>query len=1498
MGVFNGLIKKIKRNLIRKERRKTRPLSKRLSLSLACLLSFNLLPINSIKANAEEIGHKVTVNGMSPEEYSHLYQNYLNGIDTLATGNSGIGISLVTSNGHAVTAPPITIDGEVAYCLNRDLGWPVGTYYPDGNPYHNDSIASILYYGYPVNTGGLQQQYGVSDEDARYYTQVALWVVTGQLGQTSYPGYPYLQELINKGYSQDLPRTYFEVNPDYIEASQINGYQETGVITTSGSNGTFTFPSDVDVWSVDLNGNRKDTFTVGESFKVQANVGYNGEKRVVINSNLQQPAALKYDGNGGVQDLVKYYSDPIKRNDNIRIKFNGTGRIELFKTDDLGNVLAGVKFGLYSDENCNNKVAEAVTGADGILAFEGVVAGDYWVKELETLPSHVLNPEIKKVTVTGGDTQRVDYTNEIIKGRIQITKVDEETGEKLQGAEFEIKNKATGQVVDTLVTGVDGSAISKLLPFGEYIAKETKSPDKYVLNGKEYFITIDKHLQTIELTHQNRKIKGRVEINKEDSEIAGLKIAGAVFGIFNQAGTLVEELTTDTNGYAISGFLNYGDYKLRELKPAEGFLPTNQEWDIQIREEGKVYTYNIKNDVIKASIQIVKVDENTNKPIANVKFGIYAKNVLGIAKDTLVEEVVTDENGFAFTGALRYGEYYLKELETPDNYYPSNLEYLISITENNKVYVEYISNEPVEGKIRVVKTDGETKEALKGVKFEIIDKLTGEAVKFTKFIGIIPVKFTEFTTDENGEFITPQPLKKGDYSLVETEEREGYNKIEPIDFSIDRNTNFEEIELLGKVATIEVENTRIKGDVELLKLDADSKEPMANVEFLVECLSGFDKGKTWTFFTGEDGKIKLENFNYGKYQATEVKTLEGYVLNTKPIKFEITENGQKIELEMTNDRIKGDVELLKLDADSKEPMANVEFVVECLSGFDKGKTWTFFTGENGKIKLEKFNYGKYQATEVKTLEGYVLNTTPIEFEITENGQKIELQMTNDRIKGDMKLLKLDSKTGEPLANVRFKITGITGFNEGKEFKLSSNDYGIVELRDLEYGSYRVDEIETANGGYVLNTTPIYFEIRENGEIVNLEMTNDRIIGNMELLKVDADTKKPMAFVKFKVSAVDTFEIDQEYILESDNDGLIRLENLEAGVYRVDEIETLEGYILNIEPIFFTIQNNGETVQLEMENTIKKGRVELLKVDEDTNRPLQGITFELCKGDEVIGEYTTDENGKIVVENLPWGNYYWVEVATDDNYILDQDKFYDFFIEEDGQVIEITATNKVKEGEVDFSKTDVSTGELIEGATIHIKGLDEQNNHIDFEFVSTKEETRFKLPVGRYEFSETVAPEGFVLSTEVGYFEIKENEVVKAELKNKRITGILEFEKTDVSTGEVIEGAHIKIECVEGFNKGQVIEFVSSKDGNKFELEYGKYKFYETLPPDGYELTTEVGEFEISEDGQIVKAELKNKRIPVESLPYTGGTNTTVVLGVAILVTLAGVIMIRRKKAIN
>ncbi|CAM2078027.1 MAG: SpaA isopeptide-forming pilin-related protein [uncultured Clostridium sp.] len=932
-------------------------------------------------------------------------------------------------------------------------------------------------------------------------------------------------------------------------------------------------------------------------------------RKVDNDTNLNDP-----QGSGSLADAqftIKFYEGNYSDGVNPADLGVSPTRTWVMKTDEDGFTLLDDSYKVSGDE---------------LYIINGVPTlplGTMTIQETKAPKGYKINPEIfvRKIT-SDGTAESVNTYNEpivkeeVIKGRIKVTKVDEETGEKLQGAEFELVNKATEEVVETLITGEDGTATSGLHPFDEYILREIKAPDKYTLNGQEHFITISEDLVTIEVTHQNRIIKGRIEINKEDSEIAGLKLAGVKFGIFDENNSLVEELITDENGYAISGWLNYGDYIAKELETKDGYVLNNQEWKVEIRADQKTYTYNITNDVVKGQIQIVKIDsQNAEKPVEGATFNIVAEDVFGIEAGTVVDTVTTDENGFAFTKELRYGEYYAIETSVGNDYWLNDKKYPITISKNEKIEVVHIKNEPVQMKLRVLKydVDSETKEAIKGTKFKVVNRETGEDVEFTEFFGIIPYKKTVFTTNKNGEIVFPQILEAGIYSLVETEPAEGYNAIEPIDFVINRDTNYEEIELLGKVTTIEVENTRIKGDLKIVKIDEETQEPLQGVKFKVTCTDGFMKGQEWTEVTDVNGEINLTSLEYGKYEAVEVEGLWNYVENKEPIKFEITENGKTIELTVTNKKI-------------------------------------------------------------------------------------------------------------------------------------------------------------------------------------------------------------------------------------------------------------------------------------------RGSVELLKVDEDTNRPLEGAEFELWNGEKLVDIYVTDKDGKIVVEDLEAGNYYWKEVVAPNNYNVNDEAELYFSILEDKEVIKLEVSNKVKEGEVDFSKTDVSTGELIEGATINIKGVDEQNSHIDFEFVSTKEETRFKLPVGKYEFSETVAPDGYVLSTEVGYFEILENEVIKAELKNKRIEGTLEFEKTDVSTGEVIEGAHIKIECIEGFNKGQVIEFVSSKDGNKFKLEYGKYKFYETLPPEGYELTTEVGEFEITEDGQIVKAQLKNKRIPVPVLPQTGDEATIFIFGFGAIISLAGIIMLRKKKA--
>ena len=1124
-------------------------------------------------------------------------------------------------------------DLRTCYCLNTGALNPTGQDYTEEMKV-DGGIETILYWGYPSKDGS---EWGISADEYRYCTQLAIWsyqkeaglsrgLVRERLKSGTVPLSklkPVIDFLVEKAHSRELPK-FFDVTPNTVNATENGDYLVSEPIQIksdySFNDARVSVKNTSDptlkdkIKIVDMDGNERNLFNSNESFKVYIpKNAKTGELKIKVNARIPVPAVVGYKTPvAGKQDMAIVPMETQNFDvDNVTVNWTAlTGNLKVIKTGDNGEFLTGAKFQL-KDMN-GTVVGEKTSDEKGELTFTDIMDGEYTLEEVES-PKGFLKAEPVKVTIRAGETAEINVVDTQIKGRIQVLKVDEETGEPLEGASFDIEDKTTGKVVENITTGVDGRATSGLLPFRDYIVRETKAPNKYVLNGKEYEVSITEHMQTIEITHSNRIIKGRVAINKFDSEFNDLKLEGAEFTIYDKNDNEVDKLITDKNGYYESKDLNYGDYYMKETKAPVGYKLSDKVYDIQIREDKKVYTFDVPNDVIKGKIQIVKVDsENEEKPVANAGFDVIAVNVNGIKEGTVVDHVVTDKNGFAYTKDLRYGEYKFIETETPEGYWKSDREYHVNITEDNKTYVKYVKNEPIQARLRVVKTDSKDNTPIEGVKFQVRNTATNELVTFKNFVGILPLPTKTLTTDKNGEIITPQPLAHGNYQLEEVEPKEGYVGIEPIPFKIDENAPYEDIKELGTIYTIKVSNDRITGDMELLKVDSETKEPLADVNFKITCEDGFMKNQTWDLTSNEDGKINL--------------------------------------------------------------------------------------------------------------------------------------------------------------------------------------------KDLEYGKYRVDEVSTL-WNYVLNKEPMYFEIKENGQVVKLEMENKKIRANTELIKIDADTQ----------------------------------------------------------------------------------------------RPLKDAEFELWNGEKLVGNYTTSKDGKILVENLEAGNYHWVEVKAPEHYEINQDKDLSFVIDKDGETKTVTVENKVKTGEVDFTKTDVATGENIEGAKIEIIGVDEQNKHIKVDFTSSKDGNRFTLPEGKYEFHETQAPNGYELSTEVGTFEIKDGEITKANLKNERTTGVLEFTKTDVATGEVLEGAKIKIECLEGLDQGKVIEFISSKDGNEFELAKGKYRISETQAPNGYELTTETGEFEITEQGQVVKCNLTNKKFEIVKTGGMFDVNMMLPLGLLLVAGSLGALAFTKRK---
>lgn len=191
-------------------------------------------------------------------------------------------------------------------------------------------------------------------------------------------------------------------------------------------------------------------------------------------------------------------------------------------------------------------------------------------------------------------------------------------------------------------------------------------------------------------------------------------------------------------------------------------------------------------------------------------------------------------------------------------------------------------------------------------------------------------------------------------------------------------------------------------------------------------------------------------------------------------------------------------------------------------------------------------------------------------------------------------------------------------------------------------------------------------------------------GALKVMKVD-ENKKPLPGAVFEIA-----NSNQQVMgtITADKQGVAELGNLELGTYNVKEVKAPVGYVLDSTPKSFEVKT-GEVAVVEMKNVQIKGNVQLLKVDQDGKKKLEGAVFTLAdaKGNS-IREYTTDKNGVIKVENLPFGQYQWIEKTSPAGYILLKEPI-PFSITENGKTIELIAKNTQAKGTIEITKVDVA-----------------------------------------------------------------------------------------------------------------------------------------------------------------------------------------------------------------
>lgn len=571
--------------------------------------------------------------------------------------------------------------------------------------------------------------------------------------------------------------------------------------------------------------------------------------------------------------------------------------------------------------------------------------GNYEIIEQNTCYGYVLDSTPVEFKVDGSkEVVTVVKSNVAQKGTISILKkgeifssVTEKNGvykpvyqlKGLKGAVFEITaledivtldgtvRYTKGQVVDTITTGVDGVATSKLLYLGKYQCKEITAPHGMVINKTPVNIEITYAGENVMITatstlfvNQRQKVVINLKKTLEQDNIFGIgnngEIRSVKFGLFADEKItaadgkfipkdgLLETTYCDANGnITFATDLPVGaKVYIKELSTDKHYILNNEKFEVIYNYAGQEtetvhITINdgktIENKLIRGSVSGKKIDED-GFSICGALFGLFSADETEFTEETAILTCQSNEIGVFLFENIPYGRYIVREIKAAPAYVLNENNFEVVIDENNETIELIIENEFIIGTVQTIKVDKDYPEnTLAGAVFEIYVDVNGNKV-FDIGIDLLVGKMTE---GENG-IHTMENLRYNGYFLYEETAPEGFIK--------DDNYYYFEILENGTV-TIENEagvgfiNESVKGSVKIIKKDADSGDLLSGVEFALYSTDGNEVAKG---ITDENGELIFDNIRFGKYELKEINPKDGYLKNEEGISVEIISTYSRI----------------------------------------------------------------------------------------------------------------------------------------------------------------------------------------------------------------------------------------------------------------------------------------------------------------------------------------------------------------------------------------------------------------------------------------------------------------------------------------------------------------------------------------------------------------------------------------------------------------------------
>ena len=1060
--------------------------------------------------------------------------------------------------------------------------------------------------------------------------------------------------------------------------------------------------------------------------------------------------------------------------------------LHLIKLSSDGSRLAGVTFRIAKIEDGSHYL-DRTTDSNGEILISGLEPGVYSVKELDTTSDHIIDPVERHVELFAGRTSTIILENDK-RPNLTVVKRDADTGEPVPDTVFLVE-AADGHSVDEIKTGADGTAtLENLLP-GVYEITEKSVPSPYLMDAEPQLVTLYPNRDHT-VYFENHK-KPTLTIHKVDS-ITGSPIKGAKFQVwYGSNDTDTGELNdlgthfTDEHGEIVLEGLRDGWYKVTELEPAHGFTIKEPVQEVYI-EGGESKSLTFENVPLNA-IVVHKTDSVTGEALGGATFQLRYLGGASGTGGTVIGQRTTGANGMALWTGLEPGAYIVEEIDPGDGYsiiQSSETVYLADNGEQSVITVHF-ENLP-DGNLLIRKVCSVNPSVT----------LADAEFKITYADGtLIGDSNGIFITDENGE-IRINGLEPGK-SVIVTETRA------PDGYEIDTQSQTIQIQA-GRTVSLTFKNEP-RGALIIQKRDSVTGQPLAGAQFRVTTAAGCEVGldgvigdstltQAGIFETDANGEIRISNLTPGAYVLTELRAPEGYTIDNPSTNVVIGEGGDTQTVVITNTP-KGGLLIKKMDSVTKEPLSDVTFKVTTADGAVVGTSnGEYRTDSNGYISIPDLEPGTYIVQEVQAKSGYLLDDTPKTITVKDH-QTYTLEVFNQP-KGGLIINKLDSVTHEPLEGVEFTITEADGTvvddNGGMTSSMGlyrTDENGQIIIDGL-VGTFIITETKTIEGYTIHEETRTQTVVINPNDTQTITVYNDPV-GGLELIKVNADnTKERIPNVTFEIRRMDDALVDT---ITTDRNGRAYLPLTDGSYYAV-EIESAEGFKLDDTPHYFEVED-GKTTVLKVENKAFSGII-IHKIDSVTGEGIYGVTFLLYDDTNTpIGQYTSDDEGYVLIEDLEAGRYYLRELENE-GYVPDTEKKTVYV--ESGETTEVEWENTPITGQIQVTKTSEDYNSMNgwpAGTPIPNTEFEIYNARTGrlVDTIKTDKNgvaSSRPLPLGRYKIVESKAADFYGLDQTPIEVEIEyAGQIVKTAMTNKSLYTNVSIQKTGYV--EVMPGQQIR-----------------------------------------------------------------------------------------------------------